>query len=406
VACYGLWSGVGRRLRPDHSITGSSPDGVAFSAVPVRSRSAVQTLAYRSGAATPAVDTRLVCAHIPCAGAGHSVRYCPGYGPVRHHCCMCSTAGAGVHHGAIPSGASSAACLLGGARPGAAWSSYVRLWSPGPILAEMGLGGGGGGGGGQLLRCPPSTRYWSSSEQLGGSLLNFWSWREQLLTGASGATSLLSPRLEPEAPLLVPPRPGHLSVFPTYSTILHSSLAEDRRLSQTLRSSAALEALDKTYQHSLLPIVNPVLAVQQLCQHGEYPRVVCTVASLCAGGWVSLLAAVLGRAFIPGAALLITLITIELSRRLGPQSSVRWALGILLNTDLGYDDGLLVSGGLAFRVESLPRREESAAAAVQSSKRGGCCQSACCCHHGERSEPAPPTRSTKSSQKHNPRYVR
>jgi hypothetical protein len=205
----------------------------------------------------------------------------------------------------------------------------------------------------------------------------------------SAVTAVTSPGAQ--APLLVSPRPDQISLFPTYSTILHTSLAEDRQTLQTLRSSAALEALDKSYQHQLLPILNPVLAAQQLCQHGRYPQFICTVAALCAGEWVRLLAAVLGSAFIPGAMLLLTLFTIELSRRVGPQSSIRWALGILFNTDLGYDDGILTSGGLAFRVESVPRRKESAAAADQSTKRGGCCKDASCCHHGERPEPAPTT---------------
>jgi hypothetical protein len=263
-------TGCGQELADAYALITASPTvrrmALAFSAVPVRSRPTAQALAYRSGSAAPAFDTRLALSHIPSAGAGHSVRYCPGYGPACNHRRLCSTAGAGVRHGAISPGASSAACLLGGARPGAAWSRHFRLWSPGPILAEMGLGGGS--------YCAVPHRH--DLEQLGAA------WREIAdfleLEGAafdrsqwSTVTAVTSPGAE--APLLVPPRPGHISIFPTYSTIPHSSLAEDRRLLQTLRSSAALEALDQTYQHPLLPIVNPVLAAQQLCQHGGYPQV-------------------------------------------------------------------------------------------------------------------------------------
>jgi hypothetical protein len=167
-------------------------------------------------------------------------------------------------------GASSAARLLGGARPGAAWSR-LRMWSPRLSLSEMGLGGGGGG---SYCAVPLGRFAGAARSRLEGACMNFWSWRETHSAGASGAPSKPSPRLEPARPFSYHRAPI-IPLFPTYSTMLHTSQAEARALSQTLRSSAAREALDQTYQHALLPLINPVLAVQQLCQHGGYPRVIC-----------------------------------------------------------------------------------------------------------------------------------
>jgi hypothetical protein len=191
-------------------------------------------------------------------------------------------------------------------------------------------------------------------------------------------------------PLLVPPRSVPSPIFPTHTTMLHSTQAEARSTFQLLRSSAAREAFDQTYQHPLLSLINPSLAAQQLCSHGGYPAIICAIAKLCAGGWVSLLAAVLGRALTPGGFLLTTLATIELSRRLGPQSPVRRVPGVPFSSNPGYDSGLPNSGGPAFRVCSVNRREESAAGAVQSPKRGGCCHGTCCCRkEGECPQPEP-----------------
>jgi hypothetical protein len=232
VARYGLWSGAGRCLCPDCSIPGGSPNVASFQLF--RSVTGRQHKRRRTvRALLRPLSIHDSFAH-PSRAQGRAIAYGTALAMVLFITIIACAYPACRHTSwSIHPGASSTSRLLGGVRPGAAWSSF-HMWSPRLSLSEMGLGGGGGGGGSYCA--VPLGRFagaaWSSLEGAcwstgaGGRHIRSSQWSVVEAVTSPGA----------RAPLIVPPRSVPSPVFPTYSTMLHTSQAEARALSQTLRS--------------------------------------------------------------------------------------------------------------------------------------------------------------------------